>query len=163
MSKELKKLIERHKTLVKADGPQKAIESMFSDLEKLIEDTGQTQKFQQAITRYVSERTSEIISIRTARKWMLRIGTTMALFVLFAFYYVLLCPDSQTHLADIPDATKVAFVSASFLSAFGLIAIILRGILRAGEKEESVGVLPEQLKTLGYLLKESAQKTQLPN
>ncbi len=152
MTTNLTKLINAHKAAAKTDGAKKAIDSLHSELEKFLEDYGQKQQFDQAATEFLKERTKEVASIRCARNCMLWVGTGLAISAITVFYFVLLCPQSNVHLASIPDASRATFITASFVGSFGLIAIILRGILRNTEQAEKSPPIPEAIKAIVELM-----------
>jgi len=67
MTAALKDLIKKHKSAAKAEGAAETLDSVFTALEKIIEDTGQKERFAKATTDYIEEKTKEIQSLRAAR------------------------------------------------------------------------------------------------
>lgn len=151
---DLDKLIASHKSTAKSGRSSKAFDSLLSDLEKLAEDLGQRKELDTAATDYLREKTTEIKSIRCARNWMLRLAYIMAITSLTMFYFILICPYSAIHLANISDDhARTAYVIASFASSFGLVAIIIRGIFHSGATEDGKSVLPESITALLEVVK----------
>lgn len=142
---ELRALIEAH--TAKADQGQAAsLDDLYNMLEPLVEDTGLQARYTTAVITHIEEKNKEISSLRTARKIFLIGSAILILTVLAVFYRLLLVPHKEA-FAALGDA-RIAFVSATFVSSFGLLAIILRGIFRASDKEDSGGPLVEGVKTL---------------
>lgn len=139
---QIKKLINSHKRKTKnaptADELVNHMEQLMADLEKTAEDAGRVQAFHEASTENIRQKNEEIKSIRCARNAFLWISGFLSVGILLAFYFILLCPESKWKLSTFNGvAAEVAFISASFLSAIGLIGIILRGLMRQQEDKES--------------------------
>ena len=155
--------INKHKAEAKSEGEKAALASLYevidalsNDVEKLQADTAKKIDFYTAATDLIRDKKIENCSLRRSRNCMLVIGAFMSLTVLFTFYFILLFPSQGVSIATMPDGAPVAFISASFISTFGLVAIILRGLLNSADSSEKSSLLPESIKSIVEIIKSDA-------
>ena len=143
---DLQGLIAKHAASAPGDQAQ-TIDDLFKVLEPLLEDTALQGRYSTAAIKHLEERNKEVSSVRLARNLFLWLGAFLILLVLGVFYWALITPAGHLALAALGNA-QIAFVSATFISGFGLLAIILRGVFGASDKDDSGGLLVESIKTL---------------
>jgi hypothetical protein len=150
----IKELIETHKKTANDGDPNRAFDALTSALEQLIEREGQRQQFDTSVKDWVDQKTADIRSLRFARGCVLGAGLVATVFTLGAFFVMLFCPSWSLNLILMSDGPKIAYITATFASSFGLLAIAIRGAFRNVEKDEGVSALPESLKLIYNAMKE---------
>lgn len=124
-----------------------SLDDVFKILEPLLEDAALQGRFSQAAVLHLEEKNKEIRSYRAARNVFLWIAGGLIAAVLGAFYWSFATFYGHEALRSLENA-KIAFVSATFLSGFGLLAIILRGLFGVSDKDDSGSPLVESVKAL---------------
>jgi hypothetical protein len=143
---ELHDLIAKH-VATSAGDQAGSLDDIFKILEPLLEDTALQGRFSLAAVLHLEEKNKEIRSYRTARNAFLWIAGILIAFVLSVFYWAFATYYGHEALRALDNA-KIAFVSATFLSGFGLLAIVLRGLFGVADKDDSGSPLVESVKAL---------------
>lgn len=153
MNKEdLRSLIGKH---VESGGVEDStvLDEIYKALEPLAEEQGLHGRFSIAVIEHLEEKNKEVQSFRMARNIFLGVAVALIFVVLIIFYGMIATPTGAPYFVGLHDA-KIAFVSATFVAAFGLLAIILRGLFHSPDKDDAGGPMVDGVKTLLQLGRE---------